>query len=270
VSLLIALILGIVEGLTEYLPVSSTGHLLLVSRWLRLPPGPIDSFDIVIQFGAILAVVVHYRTVLATHARGLLRRKPQSLTLLTHLAVGFLPMAIIGFLFRKIIKHYLFNPVSILSALIVGGLVMLVVPTRSMKDSATTTELSQMTTRQALIVGLGQCLALIPGSSRSMSTILAGSFAGLSIPLAAEFSFLLGLPTLGAACLYEGLKERHALAQIGVLPIAVGFVTSFVVAWAVVAMFIRYLQTRGLAPFGVYRIVLGAVDSACAGSRGAT
>lgn len=263
VSPLIAFILGLVEGLTEYLPVSSTGHLLLTSRLLGLDAGPVDSFDIVIQFGAILAVVVHYRTLLLGRLTSLLKGEAGGRNLLLALVIGFVPTAVCGLAFRKAIKRVLFGPTPILVALVVGGVIILVdAAVRARASSAPrteTTSLANLSLKQAALVGFGQCFSLVPGASRSLCTILAGRMAGLSMSLAAEFSFLLGLPTLGAACLYEGYKERAALLTLGALPILVGLVTSFFVAWAVIAVFIRYLQQRTLVPFGIYRIVLGVV-----------
>lgn len=258
-SLFEAILLGIVEGLTEYLPVSSTGHLVLVSHWLGHEAEASAAFDIVIQLGAILAVLVHYRALLAERAAGLLRRDEKSLRLLIALALGFLPAALTGLVFRKWIKAHLFGPLPIAGALIVGGIIMIIAD-RIMRDRQGAVDaLEDVTPRRALIIGFSQCLAMWPGASRSMCTILGGQVAGLSTRAAAEFSFLLGLPTLGAAALYEAYKSRDVLATGGLLPIFVGLVVSFLVAWAVVAGFIRYLQKRGLAPFGVYRIALGII-----------
>jgi len=247
VPILIALLLGVVEGLTEYLPVSSTGHLVLVARLLHRQAG---SFEIVIQLGAILAVVVHYRALLLEHLRG------RDTRFFLSLLVGFVPVAIIGKLAGHAIKEHLFFPKPIAIALAVGGVVMIVVE-RVRKNAKTLTGLEHVTPMRAFYIGLGQCFALFPGASRSMCTIVAGQLTGLSTATAAEFSFLLGIPTLGAACLYEGFKSRHELAHdIGGAATAVGLVTSFFVAWAVVATFLRYLKSHGLEPFGVYRILL--------------
>ena len=254
----IALLLGIVEGLTEYLPISSTGHLILAAKLLGRHAG---SFEIVIQLGAILAVVVQYRALLARHARGLVARRPQSLALLVALAIGFVPVAVIGKLAGHAIKEKLFGPIPVAIALFVGGVLMIVVErVRASKGALGVSGLDQVTPPRALYIGLGQCFALLPGMSRSMCTIVAGQLSGLSTATAAEFSFLLGLPTLGAATLYEGYKSRHELlADSGSLALAIGLVTSFLVAWAVIAAFLRYLQRRGLEPFGFYRILLSAV-----------
>jgi undecaprenyl-diphosphatase len=258
VPIAIALLLGVVEGLTEYLPVSSTGHLVLVARALGQQAG---AFEIVIQLGAILAVVVHYRALFARHARGLVAREPDSMRLLAALACGFLPVAVIGKLFGHEIKEHLFAPRPIAVALAVGGVVMIVVErVRGAKQVRGDDGLAHVTPKRALVIGLFQCFALLPGTSRSMSTIVGGQLAGLSTATSAEFSFLLGVPTLGAATLYEGFKSRHELfAQSGGgLALAIGLVTSFFVAWAVVASFLRYLQRRSLEPFGWYRIALAA------------
>ena len=245
--LLIALLLGVVEGLTEYLPVSSTGHLVLVSRVLGRQAG---SFEIVIQLGAILAVVVHYRALLVSH----LQRKDMRFFL--SLLVGFVPVAIIGKLAGHAIKDHLFFPKPIAIALAVGGVIMILVE-RLRKGKTGLVGLDHVTPMRAFYIGIGQCFALFPGASRSMCTIVAGQLTGLSTATAAEFSFLLGIPTLGAACLYEGFKERHELAHdIGGASMAVGLITSFFVAWAVVATFLRYLKSHGLEPFGWYRILL--------------
>jgi undecaprenyl-diphosphatase len=257
---LLAALLGVVEGITEYLPISSTGHLILVSRWLGLQGEGADAFDVVIQLGAILAVVVHYRRLLWERAVGLTSRKPESVSLLVALVLGFLPTAITGLLLRKQIKLLLFGPAPVAFALIVGGLVMILVELRMARRKIVgLVGLEHVTPHRAFLIGLGQCVSMWPGSSRSMCTIVAGQLAGLSTATSAEFSFLLGLPTLGAATVYEAYKSREALVGIGAINVLIGLVVSFVVAWAVIAAFVGYLQRRGLVPFGAYRIVLGIV-----------
>jgi len=255
VPIAIALLLGVVEGLTEYLPVSSTGHLVLVARALGRQAG---AFEIVIQLGAILAVVVHYRELFARHARGLVARDPATMRLLAALACGFFPVAIVGKLAAHEIKARLFAPGPIAVALAAGGVLMIVVErARANKHVRGEDGLERVTPMRALCIGVAQCFALFPGTSRSMTTIVAGQLTGLSTATAAEFSFLLGVPTLGAATVYEGLKSRHELmTQTGGAALAVGLVTSFFVAWAVIATFLRYLKRRGLEPFGWYRIAL--------------
>jgi len=260
-SPMVAAILGLVEGLTEYLPVSSTGHLILAGHFLGDDGEAAKSFDIVIQLGAILAVVVHYRGLLWERGRGLALGNRASLDLALGLLLGFLPVAVAGLLLRKTIKAHLFGPVPVAVALLVGGLLMIVIERRREARAETGLEgLEHVTPRRALAVGLGQCLSLFPGTSRSMCTIVAGQLAGLSTATAAEFSFLLALPTLGSATLYELLKARKELLVEGMgAELGIGLAVSFVVAWAVIAGFLRYLKSRGLAPFGWYRIVLGAL-----------
>ncbi len=266
---LIAVLLGIVEGLTEYLPVSSTGHLVLAGHLLGLSDDDpaTSSFEIVVQLGAILAVVAHYRALIMERARGLVSRDPAAVRLLSAIAIAFAPAAAVGLLLRKTIKAHLFGPLPVALALAVGGVAMIVIerllrarrPGQSrVPDGAQ--GLEQVTPARALAIGLGQCLSLWPGASRAMCTIVAGQLAGLSTATAAEFSFLLALPTLGAATIYEASKARHVLAaHVGGASMTIGLLVSFLVAWAVIASFLKYLRTRGLEPFGWYRIVLGMV-----------
>ncbi|HEY8080276.1 MAG TPA: undecaprenyl-diphosphate phosphatase [Labilithrix sp.] len=257
---LFAVLLGIVEGVTEYLPISSTGHLILVSHWLGLDDEGTKSFDVVIQLGAILAVLVHYRALLAERAKGLATKKPESISLLVALVVGFVPTALAGLVLRKTIKEHLFGAWPVAAALLVGGVLMIVVEVlRARRDAPGLVGLEHVTPKRAALIGIGQCFAMWPGASRSMCTIVTGQLTGLSTATAAEFSFLLGLPTLGAATLYEGMKSRHDLAAIGAGNVAIGLVVSFFVAWAVIAAFLAYLKRRGLMPFGVYRIVVGVL-----------
>ena len=257
---LYAAILGIVEGITEYLPISSTGHLILVSRLLGLHGEGADAFDVVIQLGAILAVVVQYRRLLWERATGLVTMKKESVSLLVALVLGFVPTAIAGLLLRKKIKALLFGPGPVALALVVGGILMIVVELAIARRKTKPLDgLEHVTPWRAFLIGVGQCFSMWPGSSRSMCTIVTGQLAGLSTATAAEFSFLLGLPTLGAATLYEAYKSRDALAGVGGLNVLIGLVVSFLVAWAVIAGFVAYLKRRGLLPFGVYRIVLGAI-----------
>lgn len=256
----VALVLGIVEGLTEFLPVSSTGHLIIADRLLGGGSDASPSFDIVIQLGAVLAVLLHYRTLLLERAAGVLRKDPVALRLLAALVIAFMPVAIIGLLLRHAVKEHLFGLVPVAIALIAGGVVMIVVerwlrahPERPVLDG-----LEHVTPRRALLIGIGQCAALWPGTSRSMSTIVTGQLTGLSTATSAEFSFLLALPALGAATVFEGWKARHELlAGGGGMPLFVGLVTSFFVAWAALASFLSYVKRHGVEPFGYYRIVLG-------------
>ncbi len=260
-SLFVAILLGLVEGLTEFLPVSSTGHLILVSQWLGATDEGAKAFDIVVQLGAILAVVVHYRALFKNRLLGLLQRDPASLRLFGALCVAFLPAALTGLLLGKTIKRLLFGPVPVAIALFVGGVIMILVERfRKSRNVQGVSGTEEVTLRRALVIGIGQCFALWPGMSRSMSTIVAGQLSGLSTPTAAEFSFLLSVPTLGAATIYEIYKSREHLAEgVGTQQLAAGLLVSFLVAWLVIAGFVRYLGKRGLAPFGYYRIALAVV-----------
>ena len=262
-SLLVAAILGIVEGLTEYLPVSSTGHLILVGALFHLQGEAAASFEIVIQLGAVLAVVAHYRVLLLGHVRGLVKLERPSIDLALALLIAFAPVAIVGLLARKAIKARLFGPLPVAIALFVGGVVMVV---SALARKARKTEhagavgLEHVTYGRAAWIGVGQCFSLCPGTSRSMCTIVTGELTGLSSKTAAEFSFLVALPTLGAATMYELVKSwRPLVSEISLPAIAIGFVVSFFVAWAVIAAFLRYLERAGLFSFGVYRIALGLV-----------
>jgi undecaprenyl-diphosphatase len=261
-ALWIAVLLGVVEGLTEFLPVSSTGHLILADRLLGGVGEGHASFDIVIQLGAVLAVLLHYRKLLLERAAGVLRKDPVAIRLFYALAIAFLPVAVIGLLVRHAVKAHLFGLMPVAAALIVGGVVMIVVERwlRAHPERPALDGLEHVTPKRALLIGIGQCAALWPGTSRSMSTIVTGQLSGLSTSTAAEFSFLLALPALGAATLFEGWKARHELlAEGGGLALAVGLVVSFFVAWAALASFLSYVKRRGVEPFGYYRIVVGVL-----------
>ncbi len=257
-----AFLLGLIEGLTEFLPISSTGHLILLGTWLGHSDEASKTLDIVIQIGAVLAVVVYYRQRLLELVKGCWRRDPEHLKLFMAVAIAFIPSAIVGLLLHKTIKQHLFGPRPVGAALIVGGVVMLLIEAfRAKQEKPPEGELKQVTLRQALAIGLAQCFSLWPGASRSMTTIVGGQMAGLGTATAADFSFLLAIPTLGAATVYDLLKNGRALldSPTGPTSLAIGIVVSFFVALAVIATFLRYLKRYGLAPFGVYRIVLGAV-----------
>ncbi|MDK9699134.1 MAG: undecaprenyl-diphosphate phosphatase [bacterium] len=255
--------LGVVEGVTEFLPVSSTGHLELVSYFLDMQTPEakraVNAFNIVIQGAALLAIVGLYRKRVGEMIYGLFNRNDSGRKLLINLFVSFFPAAAVGLLFDDMIESYLFNPAAIAGALVVGGVLMIWLERRQRKTNGTGgLEIDAMTWRMALIVGIAQIFSMWPGTSRSMATILGAMIAGLSLPAAAEYSFLLALPTLGAASLYKLAKEASAIfdfASPGVF--TVGMVVSAVVAALAVKGFIQFLARGGLAPFGYYRIILG-------------
>jgi undecaprenyl-diphosphatase len=257
-----AALLGILEGLTEFLPVSSTGHLILLGEWLGHNDEAAKTLEIVIQLGAVLAVVVTFRKRLHELVRGTLRREPESLKLAAALAIGFAPAAASGYLLHRVIKAHLFGPIPVAAGLIVGGVVMIAVEAlRAKQGDVGLTGLEHVTPKRALIVGVLQCFSLWPGASRSMTTIVGGQVSGLSTATAAEFSFLLAIPTLGAATIFDLLTNGRALLADSsfVTATVVGLVVSFAVALLVIAAFLRYLRRFGLAPFGVYRIALGVL-----------
>jgi undecaprenyl-diphosphatase len=257
-----ALLLGILEGLTEFLPVSSTGHLFLFGALLGHDDEATKALDIVMQLGAVIAVVVYYRARLVALVRGVLTRDPASLRLLVALFVAFLPAAVIGLAVHKKIKETLMAPVPIAGALVAGGILMVVIEAvRRRRGERGEEGLDKVTWQRALVIGFAQCFSLWPGASRSMSTIVGGQIAGLSTATAAEFSFFLAIPTLGAATLFDLYKHGADIVNApgGAVALAVSMATSFVVSLVVIAAFLGYLKRHGLAPFGWYRIVFGAV-----------
>jgi len=252
--LLHALILGIIEGLTEFLPVSSTGHLILAGELLGFNDDKGKVFEIAIQFAAILAVVWEYRARLG-HALVSATSEPASRRLAINLFVAFLPAAVLGFLFLKQIKLYLFNPIVVASALIIGGVLILWAERRKHVIRAET--IDDMTWRDALKVGFAQALAMIPGTSRSGATIIGGLFFGLSRKAAAEFSFFLAIPTMFAATSYDVYKNWHLFSADDIGLFAVGGAASFISALLAVRGLIRFISRHDFTVFAWYRIVFG-------------
>jgi len=247
-----ALVLGIVEGLTEFLPVSSTGHLILAGDLLGFNDERAKVFDVAIQSGAMLAVVWEYRR----------RFLAVDLALWRNLAVAFLPAAVIGLAFAGVIKARLFAPIPVALAFIAGGVVILWVERRPRVARIASTQ--AMGWRDALLVGIAQCFALIPGTSRSGATIIGGMLFGLSRPAATEFSFFLAVPTLFAAGGYDLWKHRALLSVDDLGRVAVGAAVSFVAAFAVIRWLVRYVATHDFRPFAWYRIAFGFVVLATA------
>lgn len=263
-----AVLLGILEGLTEFLPVSSTGHLILLGDYLGASSEAGKTLDVVMQLGAVLAVIVYFRARLATLLRGLVAREPEQIALARAVMIAFLPAAIFGFLFHKKIEEALFAPAPVAAALIVGGVLMIGVELwRKRAGKPGEDGLAAVTPKRALGIGLAQCLSLWPGASRSMTTIVGAQLGGLSTEAAADFSFLLAIPTLGAATIYKLLKGGRALLAMpgGASSLIISMAVSFVVALIVIAVFLRFLKRFGLLPFGVYRIALGVIVLATLG-----
>lgn len=266
-----AVVLGLVEGITEYLPVSSTGHLILVSSWLGLhEPARREAaaaFEIVIQGGAILAVIGLYWPRVASMLRGLIGRDREGLRLLLHLVVAFLPAALLGPLLDDAIEERLFHAGPVLAALVLGGVWMIWLDRRTARLGVEGTRIVDLTWPRALAIGALQCVAMWPGTSRSMMTIGGGLLVGMRPREAAEMSFLLGLPTLGSATLFKlvkNLAKAHEtggpsfLDVLGGANVAIGVVVAMISAALAVKWLVAFLNRRGLALFGYYRIALGA------------
>lgn len=249
-----ALILGVVEGITEFLPISSTGHQIIVADLIGFGGERAMAFNIIIQLGAILAVVWEYRNKVLGIVLGL-PREPGAQRFTLNLLVAFLPAVVLGVLFADLIHTYLFNPITVAAALIVGGVVMLWAERRPHRIHAESVD--DIGWRDALKIGFAQCLAMIPGTSRSGATIIGGLLFGLSRKAATEFSFFLAMPTMVGAAVYSGYKYRD-LFQPGDLPVfAIGFVTSFIFAMIAVRALLRFIGNHSYAVFAWYRIVFG-------------
>lgn len=263
-----AAIMGIVEGLTEFLPISSTGHLILTASLLRFTGETVKVFEIAIQTGAMFAVIWEYREKLGRTVRGI-GHDPVARRFALNVLIAFLPAVVLGLLFGKVIKAHLFHPVPVATAFIVGGLIILWVESRHKRHygardlvgrrHARVETVDDMTPADALKVGLLQCLALIPGTSRSGATIIGGIVLGFSRKAATEFSFFLGIPTLMGAGAYSVLKHRELLRWADLPMFAVGTIVSFFAALICIRWLIRYVSTHDFVPFAWYRIVFGAV-----------
>ncbi|MDP4538183.1 undecaprenyl-diphosphate phosphatase [Qipengyuania sp. DY56-A-20] len=254
-----AILLGILEGLTEFLPVSSTGHLILAQAWFGYDPDQWQQFNIVIQLGAILAVVVSYRKLFWKMGTGLLRRDAESWRFTRNILLGFLPAAVIGLLAKDAIDVMLGAPLVVAVALVVGGFLILVlervIPEREDKGVAA------LSAKTALTIGLAQCLAMIPGTSRSASSILGALAMGVGRKTAAEFSFFLAVPTMLGAATVKILDDpvlRAGEAAIGWGEIALGFTAAFLTALVIIRAFVAFVSRHGFSPFAWYRIVIGS------------
>lgn len=244
-----ALIIAIIEGLTEFLPISSTGHMILASSLMDLDdPRFAETFEIVIQLGAILAVLFLY-----------IKRFFVSITIYLKLLVAFLPTGIIGLLAYKTIKTYLFNPYVVSVSLIVGGVVLLFLDKWSAKKESEYKEIEDISYVNALKIGLIQCVSMVPGVSRSAATIFGGIFSGFNRQQAAEFSFLLAIPTMFAASGYDLLKEKDNIHGHDITILLFGALIAFIVAFIAVKAFVTFLNKYGFKHFGYYRIILGVL-----------
>jgi undecaprenyl-diphosphatase len=248
-----AFILGVIEGLTEFLPISSTGHLIIGAYLLNANYSNIHVFEIFIQLGAILAIVYEYRNLLSQKIISIKQRSSKNFFI--NLFLAFFPAAFMGLLFHDSIKTYLFNPMSVSLALIIGGLVILVIENSLKKRSYKSVE--QISFKTALEIGLFQCFALIPGVSRSGATIMGGMLLNLNRKSATEFSFFLAIPIIFAASFYDLLKNLESLSSDDTLFFLIGFVTSFFSALIVIRFLIRFVATNDFKVFAYYRILIG-------------
>ena len=259
--LLIAIILGIVEGVTEFLTVSSTGHLILATELLGFDANKWAAFNVIIQLGAILAIVVLYWRTFWAVLEGLIRRNPVSWRFVRNILIGFLPSAILGFILIKHIEALLGNAYVVAVAFILGGIAILIIEKLAKRSDVV--GVAELPVGTAIGIGLVQCLSMIPGVSRSGATIMGGLSLGVERRTAAEFSFFLAIPTMVGATTLEFLKHRHELlagaSGVGFGTVVVGFVVSFIVAIVVVRAFVHYISRHGFAPFAWYRIVAGIV-----------
>lgn len=258
--LLLAIILGIVEGVTEFLPVSSTGHLILATELLGFDAAKWEAFNVIIQVGAILAIVVLYWRTFWAVPEGLFRRNPVSWRFVRNILIGFLPAAILGVILIKYIEALLGDPKVVAVMFILGGIAIIIIERLSKRSDIV--GVSEMPARTAVGIGFAQCLAMIPGVSRSGATIMGALSLGVERRTAAEFSFFLAVPTMIGATTLEVLKHHHEMVAgahgVGFGTVAVGLVVSFLVALVVVRAFVRYISAHGFAPFAWYRIIVGA------------
>lgn len=251
-----AFVLGIVEGLTEFLPISSTGHLIIAGQVIGFNGEKAKVFDIVIQLAAILAVCWEYRGRLRTALAGV-TSEPVQQRFVANLAIAFAPAAVLGLLFHGAIKQHLFHPLSVATAFVVGGILILWAERRAHR--VTVERVDDMRWQDALKIGFAQTLALIPGTSRSGATIIGGLFFGLSRRAATEFSFFLAIPTMFAAVTYDVYQNRSILQSDDLGMFATGFVASFVSAFLAVRGLLRYISHHDFSAFAYYRIAFGAV-----------
>jgi undecaprenyl-diphosphatase len=267
--LLIAIILGLVEGVTEFLPVSSTGHLILATELLGFDAEKWAAFNVIIQLGAILAIVVLYWRTFWAVIEGLLRNNAMSWRFVRNILIGFLPSAVLGFILIKHIEALLGNATVVAVALILGGIAILVI--EKMVKRSDVVGVAEMPLGTAVGVGVAQCLAMIPGVSRSGATIMGALSLGVERRTAAEFSFFLAIPTMVGATTLELAKHHDTLlagaSGIGFGTVAIGFVVSFLVALVVVRGFVHYISRHGFAPFAWYRIVAGVAALVWLGLR---
>jgi undecaprenyl-diphosphatase len=257
-----AVILGIIEGITEFLPISSTGHLIIAERFFQLHNEEFSKmFDVVIQFGAILSVIIYFRDKLIPPLKTDTEEKAEKFKAVTTLwaksLVGVIPAIVIGAALGKKIKEHLFNPWVVAAALFTGGIILVIIEAKERKHKFE--DVSGLSFMSAFWIGLIQCVAMVPGVSRAAATIIGGMFLGASRKAAAEYSFYLAIPTMAAASAYSLLKHRTPLSKEEWIVLGVGFWVSFFTAWGVIAFLMNFIRTRTFTVFGYYRIFLAVI-----------
>ncbi len=245
-SIFDSIILAIIEGLTEFLPISSTGHMIMGQTLLKIDGDFVKTFEISIQLGAIMAIVLLYA-----------KRFLQSFTIYLKLGVAFIPTGIVGFLAYKTIKMYLFNPYVVGVALVIGGIILVLIDKKVVAKESKTLDLDSITYKRSFFIGLIQCISMIPGVSRAAATIIGGVFNGLDKKQAMEFSFLLAVPTMFAATGYDLMKTPIAFTSQEITLLGIGLLIAFISAWAAVKVFIKLVENYGFKYFGYYRIAIG-------------
>ena len=251
-----AIIIAIVEGITEFIPISSTGHMIIVGNIINFKGAFANSFEVVIQLGAILAIIVLYWNKIWNSVVEFFKGKPSGIKFWTNIIVAFMPAAVLGFLLSDKIGAYLFNPKAVAVALVVGGILMIIIE-KKFRAKDKTKNVEQITIMQAVKIGLFQCFALWPGMSRSASTIMGGWISGVSTVAATEFSFFLAIPTMIGATALTLYKNGMSYNSGEVITLVIGFITAFLVALVVVEKFVTYLKTKPMKVFAIYRIIVG-------------
>ncbi|GCD12090.1 undecaprenyl-diphosphate phosphatase [Clostridium tagluense] len=251
-----AIIIAIVEGITEFIPISSTGHMIIVGNMINFKGEFANSFEVVIQLGAILAIIVLYWNKIWTSVLEFFKGRPSGIKFWTNIIVAFIPAAFFGFLLNDKIDEYLFNPATVALALVVGGILMIIIE-KKFRSKDTTKSIEQITIKQSIKIGLFQCFALWPGMSRSASTIMGGWISGVSTVAATEFSFFLAIPTMVGATGLTLYKSGMNFSNGEIITLGVGFVTAFLVALIVVEKFVSYLKNKPMKVFAIYRIIVG-------------
>ncbi len=255
IDILKAVFLGLIEGLTEFIPVSSTAHLLIASKIINFQSISNNIFEVVIQLGAILAICVLYRKKIFDLIFKIKERSQQKFIL--NVTLAFLPAAVIGVAIHDLIKTYLFSSSVIAIALIVGGILMIIIDRNPKEQNSKITDLDEITPKTAFFIGLFQCIAMIPGTSRSGATIIGGLLLGLGRKTATEFSFFLAIPTIAGASVYDFFKNSSELTSSNLYLILIGLVVSFLSALFVIKWFINFVSKHSFVSFGIYRIIIG-------------